>query len=108
MKVNTEDAVGGTTTEDILNENDGIVLPAGVLLSEPLIKALVNQNIHQVDVAFGEDEATERPATVTNQSELSKRDQELKDHIDQLFLRHRGQFMKEFQQCLLQIENLSS
>jgi hypothetical protein len=104
MKVSTEDAVNGTTTEDILNEDGGLVLPEGVCLSQALVNALLNQNINKVSVSF--DDATEALAHTDQISkpEAPQIDSEFKSYVDQLFIRHRGPFMKEFQQCLLQIK----
>lgn len=105
MNVSTEDAVNGTISEDILNEDGGLVLPAGVCLSQALVNALIKQNIQTVNVTFDENtqletDTQQTPSTVTS----NKSDTEFKAHVDHLFIQHRGPFMKEFQQCLLQIK----
>lgn len=108
MKVDTADAIGGTTLEDILNENQGIILPAGLLLTEPLVKALINQNVAQVDVEFTESDLKNKSVQTSDSPNTSKQDTAFEDRVNQLFLRHRGPNMKELQQCLLQSENLNS
>jgi hypothetical protein len=104
MNVSTEDAVNGTTSEDILNEDGGLVLPAGVCLSQALVNALINQNINKVNVTFDENTEAFTGAEPAQSTETSKVDAEFKAYVDYLFIRHRGPFMKEFQQCLLQIK----
>jgi hypothetical protein len=105
MNVSTKDAVNGTTNADILNEDGGLVLPEGVHLTQALVNALLNQNINEVDVTFGENHEASQPIEETKSKAVeSTYDKHFKEHVDHLFIRHRGPFMKEFQQCLLQTE----
>jgi hypothetical protein len=102
MIVDTENALNGTTMSDILNENGGLVLPEGVVLSKALIQALINQNIPKVDVSLPDEN------NVENTADTEITDQEFTEHVDTLFIRHRGQFMKEFKECILKIKRQNS
>ncbi|MEJ2045505.1 MAG: hypothetical protein P8X74_10580 [Reinekea sp.] len=97
MRVKTADAVDQKTAEDILNHRGALILPKGILLSEALVSALLKQNIDEVEIE--EEVRQEKKAESFDTGLINV---EMKAHIDQLFIRHRGPFMKEFQECLLQ------
>ena len=92
MKVKTDQAIGMVISEDIFGANGSLVLPKGITVSAPLAQALLRQGIAEIEAesAGVEKEATEKPLTDAFQ-----------EHVNFLFLRHRGRFMKEFQKCLL-------
>ena len=97
MRVKTSEAIDHLTSEDILNHRGALVLPKGILLSKALVSALLKQNIAEVDI-----EEEIKQDSDTESFDTSLINFEMKTHIDQLFIRHRGPFMKEFQECLLQ------
>lgn len=90
-KVNTEDALNKTLAEDVYSAAGQMILPSGIVLSQALINALSKQDIKTVYV--NDDEAAEE--------ELPELNSELTMWIDELFIRHRGHFMKEFKECLI-------
>ena len=93
MQTRTNDAIGKKLSADILNANGNIVLPQGVEITSALAIALLKQGIKTVD-----DDVLSEEEDILNESDVSKA---FREHVNYLFIRHRGPFMKEFQTWLL-------
>ncbi|WP_196160368.1 hypothetical protein [Reinekea sp. G2M2-21] len=93
MQTKTNDAIGKFLSMDILNANGHLVLPQGVEITPALAIALLKQGIKSIDVDVLSEEES-----VVNESDAAK---VFHEHVNYLFIRHRGPFMKEFQTWLL-------
>lgn len=91
IKVKTEEALNRELKEDVYSSSGQLILPSGVQLSQALINALLKQNVKTVYVSDPESAFPEK-------SDINS---ELNLWIEKLFIRHRGQFMKEFKECLI-------
>ncbi len=92
MIVKTENALNCTLASKVLGKDGRLILPEGVALSEALVSALLKQKITKVDIT-----PLEGDVELNDNAE----DKEFIEHVNFLFIRHRGQFMKEFKACLL-------
>ena len=93
MKMKVQDAIDQSLAADVVNSQGKVILPKGVKVTAPLAAALLKQGIEAVNVSADNQ-------TSENEAEPTETDP-YKDYINKLFARHRGQFMKELQQCLL-------
>lgn len=103
MNINTKDALHCTLEEDVFSSSGNLILPAGVSMTEGLINALLKQGIHTIEVVGMSrddngvpDEGASEEASYTTLSE-----KKFAEHIEILFIKHKGSHMKEFKQCLL-------
>ncbi len=92
MKVNTDDAIGMVISVDIISAKGSLVLPKGITVNESLAKALLRQGINEIEA----ESVISEPVIQANEI-----DDAYHEHVNLLFLRHRGPFMKEFQAWLL-------
>lgn len=92
MNVKTDKAIGLVISEDVLNINGSLVLPKGITVSPAIAQALLRQGITNIDAEAADGEV---------KVEVKPKEDSFHEHVNLLFLRHRGPFMKEFQACLL-------
>jgi hypothetical protein len=90
-KISTEDALDKTLAEDVYSSAGQMILPSGIVLSQALINALLKQKIQTIYVSDADETEADKPEV----------DSALNQWIDELFVRHRGHFMKEFKECLI-------
>lgn len=93
MKMKVQDAIDQCLAVDVVNSQGKVILPKGVRITAPLAAALLKQGIEAVNVSADNQ--------ITESATESADTDPYKDYINKLFARHRGQFMKELQQCLL-------
>ena len=97
--INTERALDCELGADVFSSAGSLILPAGVTLTQPLINALMKQQVLKVQVI----EVDASSSTVTES--VNPQDAAALEHfiesIEPLFAPHTGDNMKELKQCLI-------